>query len=70
MSWTTLEISVLVNALVTESPEDLPQALGKLMSDPERNANMILSMCDRTFANLSPEGRSRVAKHAEALARC
>jgi hypothetical protein len=70
MSWTTLEISVLINALAKESPESLPRSLSKLLADPEGNAKTILSECDRTFASLSPEGRSRVVKHAEALARC
>jgi nitrate reductase assembly molybdenum cofactor insertion protein NarJ len=70
VSWTTLEMSVLVNALAKELPEYLPTSLSDLMADPERNAKKILSECVRTFASLSPEGRSRVAKHAEALARC
>jgi len=70
MPWTTLEISVLVNALAKESPEELPQSLSKLMADPERNASTILSLCDLTFASLSPEGRYRVAKNSETLARC
>jgi hypothetical protein len=70
MSWTALEMSVLINALAKESPEGLPRSLSELMANPDRNAKTILLICDRAFASLSPEVRSRVAKHAEALARC
>lgn len=69
MPWSSLELSVFVNALAEELPEDFPRSLGDLMSDPERNANKILSVCDRTYASLSPEARSRVAKLAETLAK-
>lgn len=69
MSWTPLEMSVLINALAKESPEDLSTSLSELMADPDRNAKTILSMCDQAYASLPPEGKLRVAKHAEALAR-
>ena len=69
MRWSTLELSVLVNALTSASSDETVAQLSQLMSDPVRNNEEILEICGQTFSQLPPEARWKVAEHAQTLAK-